>query len=89
MTTLVPFTPSLAAPFQFQATLDGNLYTVIISWNLFGQRYYVNIYDSSNVWIVTLPLIGSPSNYPISLTAGYFASKLIFRQATQIFEVHP
>lgn len=89
MTTYVQFTPSTTSPFQFQATLDGNVYNIIVTWNVYAQGYYVNIYDISNNIVVSLPLIGSPSNYNISLTAGYFTSTLIYRTANQQFEISP
>ena len=89
MTTFTNFTPTLSAPFQFQATLDGNSYNVIITWNLFGQRYYVDIYNAQQTLIVSLPLIGSPPDYDLSLTKGYFTSTLVYRADTAQFEVSP
>lgn len=87
MTTFVDFQPSQTANFQFTATLDGNDYNVIVNWNLFGERYYVNIYTLQNVLIVCLPLIGSPMDYNISLTKGYFATELVYRIQNQQFEI--
>lgn len=87
--TIVQFTPSATSAFQFQATLDGGSYTIIVTWNVYAQRYYVNIYDNYNSLIVTLPLIGSPSEYSISMTAGYFTSTLVYRTANQQFEITP
>lgn len=87
MTTYVNFTPSASAVFSFQATLDSSLYAVTVPWNLFGQRYYVNIYDTSGSLIVSRPLVGSPLDYDISLTQGYFTTKLIYRQANVQFEI--
>lgn len=88
MPTIISFTPTNSSPpFQFQATFDGVTYIVQTLWNVTGQRWYVYIFDQSNVLIVTQPLIGSPPGYAISLTAGYFATALVFRQATQVFEV--
>lgn len=89
MTTVTPFTPSSQAPFQFQPELDGSLYTAIVTWNLFGRRYYLNLYTLQGTRVMTVPLIGSPLNYDISLTAGYFNSTLIFRAPSQQFEVSP
>lgn len=89
MTTYVTFQPSATAPFQFQATLDGSAYTVIMPWNLHGQRYYVTCFDLSGNLIFSLPLIGSPLGYNISLSAGYFASTLIYREPTGQFEISP
>jgi hypothetical protein len=86
-TNSIQFTPSSTAPFAFQVTLDGAKYSVIVTWNIYAQRYYVNIYTTGNVLIVSLPLIGSPLNYNISLTAGYFTTQLIYRAPTQQFQV--
>lgn len=89
MTTFIDFTPSVSAPFQFQPTLDGDVYNCIITWNVFGQRYYINIYDLSQNLIVCLPLIGSPTDYDVSLTAGYFTSTLVYRIANAQIEIAP
>jgi hypothetical protein len=89
MTTYVQFTPSTNSTFQFQATLDGSIYNVIVTFNIYAQGYYVNIYDLANNLIVSLPLIGSPQTYNISMTAGYFTSTLIYRTANQQFEISP
>jgi hypothetical protein len=96
MTTYVNFTQPPDAAFQFTATLDGNPYTVTVTWNLFGQRYYVNIYSADGVLIVCLPRIASPpisgalsSGRDISLTAGYFTSTMIWRDESQWFEISP
>lgn len=88
MATIIAFQPTNSAPpFQFQATLDGSVYTAIVKWGLFGQRWYLWLYSLSGTRIFTLPMVGSPPNYDISLTAGYFATPLIFRQASQQFEI--
>ena len=160
--TIFPFLPSNTAPFQFQPTLDGDVYTVVVTWNLFGRRYYANVYQLDGTLVVSLPVIGSAggvgissivwgggkvtvttavphgyrvtstvavtisgcapdafngrydcaitgpttffyllandpgtftllgvASYDISLTAGYFDSTLVFREAAQQFEVSP
>jgi hypothetical protein len=89
MTTFTDFTPSASAPFQFQPTFDGATYTVIVTWGLFGQRYYVNCYTVPGALVYSLPLIGSPPDYDISLNAGYFQSTLVYRAANNQFEVSP
>lgn len=53
MTTYVNFVPSTTGPFSFQATLDGTPYNVTITQNVYGQRYYVNVYDISNNLVVS------------------------------------
>jgi len=87
VTDIIRFTPSTTSNFQFQVTLDGSQYNVIVNWNIYGQRYYVNIYDVNNTLVVCLPLIGSPLNYNISLTAGYFKTQLVYRVQNSQFEV--
>ena len=87
MTTFVDFAPSQSAAFQFQPTFDGTTYTVIVTWNVFGQRYYVNVYTVQGALIYVMPLIGSPADYDISMNAGYFATTFIFREKNQQFEI--
>jgi len=84
---VTPFAPSSSANFQFTATLDGNPYTVICTFNTYGQRYYINIFDSSQARVLTRPVVGSPDDYDISLTLGFFTTKIVFRESTQSFEV--
>lgn len=162
MTTFIDFTPSPIQAFQFQATLDGSPYNVVVTWSFFGARFYVNIYSVDGTLIVSRALIGSanglqiqslswarskvtatalsphglrigrsiplvianavpaayngqfqayvtgpttftyplaadpgsPSSfgtasYDVSMTAGYFASRLVYRAPNQQFEVSP
>jgi len=86
-TLYVPFNPAPNANFQFQATFDGNNYDVIVNWNLFGQRFYVNIFTLAGDRVLSIPLIGSPNFYNISMTAGYFTTMLIWRPGTGNFEI--
>ncbi len=89
MTTIVKFDPSPASNFQFQATLDGNLYTVICTFNAYGQRYYFTIYDLTQTAILSRPIIESPDGFDINLIALYFASTMVFRESSQSFEIAP
>jgi hypothetical protein len=59
MTTYYQFQPSENEAFNFQPTLDGAVYTIIVGWSLFGQRYYVQCYTNSNTLVFNVPLIGS------------------------------
>ena len=91
MTTYVDFAPTASQPFQFQAALDGQLYTIIVKWNLFGQRWYVNVFDLSQNLICSVPQAGCPLgyNYP-NLVVGYFqTSTLVWRPQNNQFEVNP
>lgn len=53
------FTPSPQGPFQFSPTLDGVTYNGIVTWNLFGRRYYLNLFALDGTAVFTLPLIGT------------------------------
>jgi hypothetical protein len=86
-TTFIDFVPTPAAPFQFRAVLDGESYTVIITWNLFGQRWYANLYTVDSVLLLSIGMVGSPLDVDISLTAGYTTTKLVWRPARGQFEV--
>jgi hypothetical protein len=89
MTTFVNFVPSNTQPFQFQAILDGGAYTVVVRWNLFGQRYYLDISDINGELVLSIPMVGSPVGYDISLVDGYFESTLIWRVGAGQFEISP
>ena len=69
MTTYTTFQPSPTGAVSFQATLDGAIYTITVTWNLFGQRYYVNCYDLSQDLIFALPLVGSGTGFVLSSLA--------------------
>ena len=60
MTTYFPFAPTNQAPFQFQPTLDDATYNAVVTWNLFGQRWYVTVSALDGTPQFSLPLIGSP-----------------------------
>lgn len=70
MTTLVPFQPSPIAPFQFQLELDSQEYNAVVTWNVYGQRWYVNIYASDNSLVLAIPRIGSPLPLPLAVNFG-------------------
>jgi hypothetical protein len=83
------FVPPALTPFQFQPTLDGSAYNCTVTWNISGQRWYLNVLTLQNVLVLSVALIGSPDNYDINHLFGYFNSTLVFRQSTQHFEVSP
>ena len=66
MTTYVPFAPSAVQAFSFQATLDGQQYNVVITWNLFGQRWYVNVYALDGTLIVARAMTGSATGVQLA-----------------------
>ena len=89
MTTYTYFTPSNSTPFQFQATLDGAQYNIIVTWSLAGQRWYINVVDLNGNLILSQARIGSPNGYDLNMLGGYFNSTLIYRVPTNQFEVSP
>lgn len=75
MTTFTNFVPSLVAPFQFSATLDGAQYNVIVTWSLFGKRFYINVYALDGTLVVSEAMVGSPTG--ISLAALSWANGVV------------
>lgn len=86
-TAIIPFLPTPTAPFQFQAVLDGEAFTVVVTWNLFGQRWFANIYTVDSVLLLSIGMVGSPLDRDISLTANYTRTMLVWRPARTQFEV--
>jgi hypothetical protein len=94
MSQIIAFAPSAAAPQQFTVTLDGAQYTAIITWNLFGARWYLNLYtlqgQSQPQLILCRALTsGSPPSTLANLVAGYFNSIMAFVEANQTFVITP
>jgi hypothetical protein len=88
--TSTVFTPSQTQAFSFQAVLDGDPYTCVVTWSLYARRWYLTIYDSTNTAQVVTPLISSIPSFPINLVFGFFQeSTLVFYDATQTFVVTP
>lgn len=65
MTTYFPFVPSVQAPFTFQPVLDGRGYQASVRFNLFGQRWYLNVNQLTGELVFSLPLLGSPTGNSI------------------------
>lgn len=91
MTTL-PFTPNpnTVPPFSAVVTLDGNPYTLAVTWNVYRQDWYITLSDQSGNILVTQPLIGSPPDSNIYLAWGILqSSTLVYRVSSGNFEVTP
>lgn len=64
---------------QYELTLDGGSYISLIYWNLFGQRYYINISDQYGNSVLNLPMIGNPpDSTAINMLAGYFTTTALY-----------
>lgn len=61
MTTLVSFAPTLISVFSFSATFQSgpDPYTVETPGNLFGERWYLRVKDSTNAVVVYRPMVQS------------------------------
>lgn len=64
--TFIDFVPSLFQAPQYNITLDGNIYTALVTWNVYAQRYYITISALSGERIITQALVGSPIPIAIS-----------------------
>ena len=58
-----------------------------VPFNLYANRYYLELKDSSGDVIVYTPLIASPDNYDINLALPCSPGKLVFRESSNQFEV--
>lgn len=65
MTTFIDFAPSAIAPFHFQVTLDGQQYNAVVTWSLFGRRFYLNLFALDGTRIVTKAIVSSPGGVAI------------------------
>jgi len=65
---LVLFTPSSTQVFTFQPIIGGQQYTATVTWNVFGQRYYLNLYDLAGQLILSTALVSSGPQLQASLT---------------------
>lgn len=90
--TVIPFTPTSAGPFQFGATLDGQQYVCNVTWNLWAQRWYLNVYTTEGAVVLARALVASPPapQNPINMIYGLFTSSVMyFYDAIQAFVVVP
>ncbi|WP_321868599.1 hypothetical protein [Paraburkholderia tropica] len=90
--TLIPFVPSATTLFTFTAMLtdsSGNSATYIFTtpYNIFGKRYYLTCTDVQGNHQFTVPLVGSPDQFDIPLTAGYFSTSVLYRGSTGNIEI--
>jgi len=87
MTIYYDFLPDgITAP-QYNFMLDGGSYTAKVTWNIFGERYYLSIYNTGGALVFSLPLIPSPKGADISISAGYFTTKIVYRYQNNQIEV--
>lgn len=68
MSTTVQFAPSTSAAFRFQPVIAGKQYTAIVTWNVFGQRYYLNLFDTSGNLVLTTAVVSSGPRVSATMT---------------------
>jgi hypothetical protein len=61
MTTFTNFVPTTVSPFLFSPELDGEVYSAVITWSLFGQRFYLNLYAPDGSLTCCRAVVGSPT----------------------------
>lgn len=64
--TTYPFTPSPLLNQVFNPILGGNTYTATITWNVFGQRWYLNLTDAAGTVVITTAVVSSQNPQAIS-----------------------
>jgi hypothetical protein len=92
MSTLIPFIPNnnSSPPFSTTVTLDSVSYSLNVTWNISGQRWYASITDQSSNTVWMGAMVGSPLGYDIPLAPGVFqTSKILYRADTGNFEISP
>ena len=89
--TIIPFQPAnTSPPFQTVVTLDGAQYALTVTWNVYGQRWYVTLTDDNGNIVWNGAMVGSPLTASIDLAPGIFTtSTILFREDTGNFEVNP
>jgi hypothetical protein len=63
MTTFFNFQPPKQSNFQFSPTLDGQPYTAVVPWLLFGQRWYLALLQLNGALVFYRSLVGSPLGF--------------------------
>ncbi len=98
MATVTQFVPSQTGAFVFLADLSGptsnvtstsTQFTVSVTWNVFGQRFYVALTDQDGALVLTTPLVSSAPSpaEQFNMLAGYFSSTMVLLEGSQEFVV--
>jgi hypothetical protein len=70
MATIIDFQPGPGAPpFAFNPTLDGQVYSASVTWNIFGQRWYLTLQDLGGNLIFHRALTGTRTGLQIQTLA--------------------
>lgn len=63
---IYPFTGAVGSNMTFNPTLDGQIYGATVTWNAYGQRWYLNLSDLSGNLIIARAITSSDDPKPIS-----------------------
>lgn len=69
MTTFFPFTPPVDQAFTFQPTLDGTPFSAVVPWNLFGRRFYLQLFTLSGALVLYRALVASTAGVAVQSAA--------------------
>ncbi|WP_237929981.1 hypothetical protein [Buttiauxella sp. S19-1] len=86
MTQIIPFKPNGKVPFSFQVTVSGVQLFGTVPWNMYANRYYLKLTDSTGATVVYVPMIASAEFYDINLALPYAPGALIYRESSRQFE---
>lgn len=64
--TAYPFNPSPLQNATFNPVLGGNVYAATIVWNVFGQRWYLNLTDTQGNLLISTAVVSSQDPQGIS-----------------------
>jgi hypothetical protein len=68
VSTQVVFTPSTTQAFSFSPVINGVTYSATVTWNIYSQRYYLNLSTTAGVLVLSVPVIGSGPQLGATLT---------------------
>ena len=60
MAQIFPFTPNAQQAPTFQPTLDGQVCTCTVRWNLFNQAYWLQCVGANGQLVFNMPVVESP-----------------------------
>ena len=77
--TAFQFQPNTTSVYSFQPTLDGQPYHATVTWNTWGQRWWLNIVSLSGTLVVSRAVVSSanPVSTPLTTTAGLYTASVI------------
>lgn len=68
MSTVIQFTPSTTAPFQFSPVIAGTQYNAVVTWNVWEERYYLNLYNTSGTLVLAVPVVATGPKLSATMT---------------------